>query len=377
MEYTVDFTELKSVFDPELAENRIPRSGIRIAGLAFDSFFDPASFSNADDLAVNENRTFTYYVFIPEDSTTTRVILLLHGLNERSWVKYLPWAYRLAEMTGSYVVLFPISFHINRSPASWSDRRLMMQSLAGRKSYSDGIRMSSFANIALSNRLTEDPLRFLRSGYQTSCDIVSLLSGIKAGENPLIPKGSRVNIFGYSIGAFLAQILMMGNPEKLFSDSKLFMFCGGSVFSNMQGTSKLIMDSLAYETIYNFYCNEFEKKIEGSNLLSGNFWSTQLGMAFRSMLDLKRFRSFRDSVMGKLRDQVRAIALLKDTVIPAGGIMATMKSGIMGRFSPAEIWDFPFSYTHENPFPVFQNAQQYEVDRSFSRLISEAASFLA
>jgi hypothetical protein len=253
----------------------------------------------------------------------------------------------------------------------------MMQGLADRKSCSDTIRMSSFANLALSNRLTEDPLRFLRSGYQTSGDIVSLVSGIKAGENPLIPKGSRINIFAYSIGAFLAQIMMMGNPEELFTDSKLFMFCGGSVFSSMQGTSKMIMDSLAYETIYSFYCSEFERKIKSSTILSRNFWSTQLGMAFRSMLDLKRFRSFRDSIMVKLRDQVRAVALLKDTVIPASGIMAAMKSSISGRACPAEVWDFPFSYTHENPFPVLQNAQRNDVDRGFRRMISEASSFLA
>ncbi len=377
MEYTVDFTELKSVFDPESKETIVPGSDIMIRSLAFNSSFDPVSFSNPDDLTVNENRAFTYYVFIPHNRTTTRAILLLHGLNERSWVKYLPWAYHLTELTGSYVVLFPISFHINRSPASWSNPRLMMQRLADRKSYSEAIQMSSFANLALSNRLTEDPLRFLRSGYQTAGDLIRLLSGIRNGDNPLIPKGSRVNIFAYSIGAFLAQIMMMGNPENLFTGSKLFMFCGGSVFSSMQGTSKLIMDSLAYETIYSFYCNEFEKKIKGSNLLSGNFWSTQLGMAFRSMIDLKRFRAFRDSILGKLRDQVRAIALLKDTVIPATGIMATMKSGITGKSCPAEVWDFPFSYTHENPFPLLQNGLKNDVNKSFRRMISEAASFLA
>ena len=46
---------------------------------------------------------------------------------------------------------------------------------------------------------------------------------------------------------FLAEIILMGNPDKLFSQSKLFMFCGGSVFSNMNGSSKLIMDSQAFD----------------------------------------------------------------------------------------------------------------------------------
>ena len=94
--------------------------------------------------------------------------------------------------------------------------------------------MSSFANIALSNRLTEDPMRFFKSGYQTSSDIIKLLSCIKNGEHEVIPKTDNFNIFAYSIGAFLAEIIMMGNPGKLFTRSKLFIFCGGSVFSNMQ-----------------------------------------------------------------------------------------------------------------------------------------------
>ena len=110
--------------------------------------------------------------------------------------------------------------------------------------------MSSFANIAISNRLTEDPMRFFKSGYQTTTDIVKLLSGIRDGKHEIIPPTSNINIFAYSIGAFLAEIILMGNPENLLSDSKLFIFCGGSVFSNMQGSSKLIMDSLAFDKVY-------------------------------------------------------------------------------------------------------------------------------
>ena len=84
--------------------------------------------------------------------------------------------------------------------------------------------MSSFANIALSNRLTEDPMRFFKSGYQTSTDIIKLLSCIRNGEHEVIPQTANFNLFAYSIGAFLAEIILMGNPENLFSESKLFMF---------------------------------------------------------------------------------------------------------------------------------------------------------
>jgi Family of unknown function (DUF6051) len=377
MEYTKDFNRLRSVFDPEAQEIRIPGSSVRIVSEKFFSDSDPKDFLKRDDSSISENISFSYPVFVPEDKTNRKVILLLHGLNERSWIKYLVWAYRLSELTGSYVVLFPISFHINRSPSSWINPRMMQQFVAERSKISTEITMSTFANIALSSRLTEEPMRFFSSGYQTAFDIVKLMNQIRTGYHNVIPEGSRVNIFAYSIGAFLSQILMMGNPENLFTDSKLFMFCGGSVFSNMQGTSKLIMDSMAYNRIYSFYLNDFEKEITRKNPFSEFFRSSQIGMAFRSMIDLGRFKSFRESILIKLRDQIRSIALKQDTVIPANGIVNTMIPLTGKKSAPVEIWDFPYPYSHENPFPVLNNESSAEVDRSFERLITNAGLFLA
>jgi hypothetical protein len=377
MEYTKDFYKLKSVFDPGVNEIRIPGSPVRIVNERFTSDINSGEFLKRDDFSISENITFSYPVFIPEDITSRKVILLLHGLNERSWIKYLVWAYWLSQITGSYVILFPISFHINRSPSSWIDPRMMQQFVKERSRAGIENTMSTFANIALSNRLTEEPLRFFNSGYQTAFDILKLMKQVRCGKHNVIPEGSRVNLFAYSIGAFLAQILMMGNSENLFSESKLFMFCGGSVFSNMQGTSKLIMDSMAYNKIYSYYLNDFEKNINHNNPFSEFLRSTQIGMAFRSMIDLGRFRSFRENILGKLKGQIRSIALKKDVVIPANGIVNTMVT-IGGRNnSQVAVWDFPYPYSHENPFPVFNNKTSSEVDRCFGRLISEAGLFLA
>ena len=49
--------------------------------------------SNKNDTLIPENRSFSYPVFTPGNTKSDKVILLLHGLNERSWVKYLVWAY--------------------------------------------------------------------------------------------------------------------------------------------------------------------------------------------------------------------------------------------------------------------------------------------
>jgi hypothetical protein len=377
MHYTKEFNVLKSVFDPEAPEIRIPGSSVRIVSEKFVSDIDPENFLKRADSSISENISFSYPVFVPDDKASRKAIILLHGLNERSWDKYLVWAYRLSELTGSYVVLFPISFHINRSPSSWVNPRMMQQFVKERSQGPAEITMSSFANIALSRRLTEEPMRFFNSGYQTAFDIVKLMNQIRSGNHNLIPGGSRVNIFAYSIGAFLSQILMMGNPDNLFAESKLFIFCGGSVFSNMRGTSRLIMDSMAYNRIYSFFLNDFEEEITHKSLFSEFLRSSQIGMAFRSMIDIGRFRSFRENVLIKLRDQIRSIALKQDTVIPAKGIVNTLIPITRKKFSPVEVWDFPYPYSHENPFPILNNELSSQVDRSFERVITKAGLFLA
>ena len=375
MEYTKTFNELKSVFTIENKKISIPDSEIKIHNILFQSDVPLNEFSNKNDTLIAENRSFSYPVFTPRNSKSNKVILLLHGLNERSWVKYLAWAYYLAEYTDSYIILFPISFHINRSPSSWKDPRAMIHFMKDRNSSFGEINMSSFANIALSNRLTEDPMRFFKSGYQTSSDIVKLLSGVRNGEHEIIPQTNNFNIFAYSIGAFLAEIILMGNPEKLFSQSKLFIFCGGSVFSNMQGSSKLIMDSLAFDRVYRYYLYDFEKTLTGKSPLVDFLRTSQIGMAFRSMIDLGRLRTFRENILNKLRDQIHSISLLKDSVIPCKGVISTL--GNFNKKDIVDVWDFPYIYTHENPFPLFDSPLTKKVDYWFEKVFSEATLFLA
>jgi hypothetical protein len=375
MEYTETFNKLKTLFSASQEEILIPDSDIKIDNIPFQSDVPLNGFLNKTDTFISENRSFLYPVFAPVNTKSDKVILLLHGLNERSWQKYLVWAYYLAENTGSYVILFPISFHINRSPVSWKDPRVMIPFMKDRNSSLGEINMSSFANIALSNRLTEDPRRFFNSGYQTTLDIIKLLSIIRNGNHQIIPRTGKFNIFAYSIGAFLAEIILMGNPENLFSGSRLFIFCGGSVFSNMQGASKLIMDSYAFDKVYSYYLNDFEKSITGKGPLVEFLRSSQIGMAFRSMIDLGRFRTFRENILKKLKDQIHAVSLLKDTVIPSNGVVATL--GSLRKREVVEVWDFPYTYSHENPFPVLDLPFSKKVDYCFERLFSEARSFLA
>jgi Family of unknown function (DUF6051) len=375
MEYTKSFNELKSVFTIENKKILIPGSDIEIHNIDFRSDAPLIEFSNKNDRLIAENRIFSYPVFKPRNTESDKVILLLHGLNERSWVKYLVWAYLLAQNTDSWVILFPISFHINRSPSSWKDPRAMIPFMKDRNSSIGEINKSSFANIALSNRLTEDPMRFFKSGYQTTSDIVKLLSAVRDGEHQIIPRTNKFNIFAYSIGAFLAEIILMGNPGNLFPESKLFIFCGGSVFSNMQGSSKLIMDSVAFDRVYNYYLNDFEKTLTGKSPLVEFLRSNQIGMAFRSMIDLGRLKVFRENILKNLKDQIHSLSLLKDSVIPCKGVISTL--GNNNRKKIVDVWDFPYSYTHENPFPILESPLSKNVDYWFERVFAEATMFLA
>jgi hypothetical protein len=375
MEYTKTYNDLKSIFNVEDRIISIPGSEIKIHNLLFHSDILSNEFTNINDTLIPENRSFSYPVFAPGDTSSDKVILLLHGLNERSWIKYLTWAFYLAKSTGSYVILFPISFHMNRSPSSWKDPRAMMNFMKDRKTSLGNTDMSSFANVALSNRLTEDPMRFFKSGYQTESDLVKLFSDIRDGKHEIIPATGKLNIFAYSIGAFLAEIIVMGNPGKLFSQTKLFIFCGGSVFSNMRGTSKLIMDSVAFDRVYNYYLNDFEKTLTGKSPLVDLLSSTQVGMAFRSMIDISRFKSFRENILNKLRGQIHSISLLKDSVIPCKGVISTLDNS--QKKDIVDIWDFPYQYSHENPFPVFDFPLSKKVDFWFEKVFAEAALFLA
>lgn len=375
--YTSDYQELRKIFDPGLKEIRIPGWSTSIVNISFVSDIDPGEFTWKDDSSISENREFSYPIFVPDGCSNQKALLLLHGLNERSWSKYLAWGLHLSRETGRRVILFPLSFHINRAPSEWTDPRKMQEQVLRRINSTTEKTLSSYANIALSTRLTEEPLRFFSSGYQTAFDIVKLMKQISTGDHGTIPAGSSVDIFAYSIGAFLSQVLIMGNPGNLFSDSRLYMFCGGSVFSQMQGTSKHIMDSVAYRRLNDYYRNDFEREITRDHPFSDFLKSTQIGMAFRSMIDSERFRSFRESLIIKLKDRIRSVALQKDRIIPPEGIMKTLSPVMKNKGSEIDVWDFPFDYSHENPFPLFSNNRSVDVDRSFERLIVDARLFFA
>jgi hypothetical protein len=341
-------------------------------------FRDTIPGAKADE-EIFQNREFTYPVFTPSGiNKNSGAILLLHGLNERKWDKYLCWADYLASATGKSVILFPISFHLNRSLPEWTDRRVMMERVKERQlKYREKNDVTTFINEALSERLTDLPERFFLSGLQTSNDLVTLLEDIYEGRHPHFSRGTHSDIFAYSIGGLLAQVLFIANPKELFSDSKLFLFCAGSLFHEMNGVSKLIMDPVAYHKIYRYYLEELETEISNHGVFSEFFRNNKIGIAFRSMLAPDRLQTIREGIFRSRKKSIYAISLKNDRVIPTRGISKALLGTADRIPSNMEVMDFNFPSYHEMPFPVKNENIKKSVDQAFNTVFSKAATFLA
>jgi hypothetical protein len=389
MEFTKMFHELRAQFNPELEKVLISGSTSAIYSLRFNSKYNSFlpefpieggvsenRLFSVPDKEIKENLDFYYPVFAPASGISQKkAIILLHGLNERSWFKYLVWAFYLTEHTGRPVILFPISFHINRSPESWVNPRNVKPLLDKRKLMQCPVSMSSFANVALSERLTQEPLRFFLSGYQSATDLNTLIRQIREGEIPLLARGTGVDLFAYSIGAFLGQIVFLANADGLLNDSKLFMFCGGAFFSEMNGISKLIMDSEAFKRLRKYYFDEFREDINKLGL-AGPLSMNKLERAFSAMLKPSDGNPIQEELSQDLIKRIKVIALHNDKVIPADKIITTLQGRNPLVPKNIEVLDFPYLYSHETPFPVNDPLISHLVDTSFNQVFQSAADFL-
>ena len=332
---------------------------------------------NLADSKVFENKFFNYSVFKPQNSDKSKkIIILMHGLNEKNWFKYLTWAKRMMELTGSTIVLFPIAFHMNRAPADWSDFRMMNDLKFIREGLFSAVVGSSFANVAVSTRLHILPQRFFWSGLQTFYDILQLINQIRSGNHPLIDEKATVDFFAYSIGAFLAQVLRLANPGGMLDKSKMFLFCGGPVFNRMSPVRKSILDSEANIALYSFFIEHLENYIKTDKRLAHYFSTVHSeGLVFKAMLDYNKMIEFREEKLREISSFISAIALKKDKVVPSYEVLNTLKGADRDIPIDVKVMDLPFNYTHENPFPLDSKIQN-AVNESFNEIFKIASDFL-
>lgn len=328
------------------------------------------------DICVEENRSFNYHILKPvETGNSKKLIFLFHGFNEKDWTKYLPWAERICKGTGSSVILFPIAFHMQRAPKNWSNKREMYELSEKRKKRFPNIVNSSFSNVAISMRLHSMPQRFIWSGLQTYYDVIQLIEECKAGKHSYISKDFEFDIFAYSIGGFLAQILKLSNYNSYFSDSKVCLFCSGAAFNRLSPVSKFILDSETNVALYSFLVEHFDKFLQKDNVLKHYIQEDHLeGKVFHSMLNYQNGRIIREDFLKRYKDYIYAITLKKDTVIPSFEVINTLRGAYHDIDIKIDELDFDREYTHENPFPA-SNGMKEQIDADFEEVFRRVCDF--
>ena len=329
------------------------------------------------DSDIECNYNFNYLHF---QSTSNRIskdiIIFFHGLNEKKWDKYLPWAYYLCQKTGKDVILFPIAFHMHRAPDFWSDRREMNEVAKLRSKSKDNMECS-FVNAAISTRMEAYPQRLFWTGMETYKDTVHFIEHIREGKIENIDPNASVNLFGYSIGTFLSLILLMGNPKGFFTNSKFFSYCGGMTFDRMYPVSKYILDSQSSIAIQKFFAEilatnfENEKRLahfQNSEEHPGESW-------FKTMLRYNFYQDVREKRFKELENQIKSFVLKKDEVAPASESLNTLQGAYRDINIPVVVADYPYDYSHMVPFPLTYKNEQ-EITQSFFETFDSATDFL-
>lgn len=331
---------------------------------------------DVQDSHIEENIHFRYHIFMPKGQlTSSKVVLMLHGFNEKSWSKYYTWAKRIVEESGKAVILFPIALHMNRAPMAWSETRGMFAASEQRKKQYPFVLHSSLSNVAISTRLNEKPQRFVWSGLQTYYDIIQLVEQIKSGKHTAIEPTAGIDIFAYSIGAFLAEILMMTDHKQFFSKSKLVMFCGGPVFNRISPVSKFILDSEADVRLYSFLVEHLDSHIEKDERLKHYLSEQHLeGLYFRSMLNYSAFSELREKRFREIAGRLYALALEGDTVIYPYEVLNTLQGKYRNIPVEVDILELPYPFIHEVPFPSSTKTEKIvseQFDKVFARICKQ------
>ncbi|MGU9939526.1 DUF6051 family protein [Empedobacter brevis] len=323
------------------------------------------------------NKKFDYIIVQRLDTEKAEgAIIFFHGLNEKNWDKYLPWAYEIAQQTKKAVILFPIAFHMNRAEDTWSDRRKMVEVSKMRMKDNRDNSDSSYVNAAISARLEAYPQRIFWSGFQTYSDTIKLINQIRNGELYSIKKNAKIDLFGYSIGSFLSVILMMANPKGIFSDSKLFCFCGGMTIDRMYPISKYIMDSKAAITMQTVFAELLSTNFKNDKRL-GHFQNPSLHKEeswFKMMLRYNYFQKEREERLKDLQLKIKSYVLEKDEVAPPIEALNTLQGGYRKLKTAVEIVDYAFDYSHMVPFPLTIKKEN-EITQAFKHFVNSASQF--
>ncbi|NOS84060.1 MAG: hypothetical protein HOP31_02870 [Ignavibacteria bacterium] len=323
------------------------------------------------------NEEFDYIIINKAAPAETKdAIILFHGLNEKKWDKYLPWAYRLLKNTGKPVILFPLAFHMDRAPKEWT-RPAQMNAAAKERAHTDLLNShTSFVNAAISSRLEANPQRFFWSGLQSYIDVTTFLHELNQGRVTGFAKGTTADVFGYSIGAYFGLILIMAGAGGLTESSKLFAFCGGATLDRMYPISKYILDAHAASALGSYYLELLNNNFKSTPRLDHYLSSEHPEEGyFKSMLLYHHYKELRESRISGAARRIRAVTLKQDSVVPPVEVMNTLQGEMRDIKITVDIEDFPYPYSHVNPFSLAEK-HSAETENAFVKIMDKASEFL-
>jgi len=173
----------------------------------------------------------------------------------------------------------------------------------------------------------------------------------------------------------LLQTMMIGYKKDLFKDSRIVFFAGGTFLSLMNGASKFIMDSVAFNKIKDYYLKFIINNEEILNMPGDIELSSELDSGFRAIIHPDISSDLRNERMKRYQNRLMVTALLNDRIIPAEGINLAVKGGLKDK-SLFRIIHFDYPYMHENPFPVLYNKIENKVEKAFKSVFHPISDFL-
>ncbi len=310
----------------------------------------------SSDSEIEENIRFRYPLVREQKVGGTlhrhdRLIILLHGLNERSFSKYLPWAYQLWDKTRVPVLLFPLTFHINRVLPDWAKHQ--QESYERRCEIAGNESMYRF-NAVISERLEAHPGRFFWGAVQSYLDLVDLTRRIRSGQHPHFAPDARVDLFGFSAGGYLSLLLMLEDPDKLYTDSRGVVFASGVPTRDLNLSSPLILDLAAEVALMKLYVKNIDK-LSNPRM---RHWFESHGEG-RWIRDLSGLRANSKRLEARLREispRLLGIANVNDDVMPAGSMLNTLQG--LRRDTGVRVAEFELG-VHESPFVCADYGQPY------------------
>jgi pimeloyl-ACP methyl ester carboxylesterase len=307
---------------------------------------EPVEGEIADHL-IEENLSFRYPLVRETQSAHTmvrhdRAIILLHGLNERSFSKYLPWAYQLWALTRSPVLLFPLTFHINRVLPAWAKTQ---SEIYDRRSQQPGNEGAFRFNAVMSDRLSARPERFFWGAIQSYLDLVDLARAIRSDRHPHFTPDARIDLFGFSAGGYLSLLLMLENPESLFSDSRGIVFASAVPTRDLNLFSPFILDLAAEVAMMRTYV----KNIDSLANARMRHWFAEHGEGrwMRALSGLRTDRARLEPGLKQISDRLLGITNLNDDVMPTGAMLNLLQG--LNRDTGVKVAELEMG-VHESPF---------------------------